>query len=239
MSTTTRTTRVVVEVVVAIALVVVGLVVGHARSGASGTIEVSGTASASGAPDTVAFSIGVSTTGASTAAALAANNQRTRTVEAALLGAGATKSGLATSGLNVSTVTNSHGQVTGYQVYDELTVTSHRVARAGSLIGAALAAAGNAAQLSGITYSITNQSTVLARARAKAIANAHRAAAQLASAASTTLGAVRSIVDNENNQPIVFPGFTTFAAVKAAASVPVQPGTQSVSVSVRVTYSLG
>ncbi len=238
MSATTRTTRVVVEVVVAIALVVVGLVVGHARSGASGTIEVSGTASASGAPDTVAFSIGVSTTGASTAAALAANNQRTRTVEAALLGAGATKSGLATSGLNVSTVTNSHGQVTGYQVYDELTVTSHRVARAGSLIGAALAAAGNAAQLSGITYSITNQSTVLARARAKAIANAHRAAAQLASAASTTLGAVRSIVDNENNQPIVFPGFTTFAAVKAA-SVPVQPGTQSVSVSVRVTYSLG
>ena len=240
MSATGRGIRVVatslITLLVVAALVGVGVAVG--RTHASGTIEVSGSASASGTPDTVTFSIGVSTTDASTAAALAANNAHTRAVEAALLDAGATRSGLATSGLNVSSVTNARGQITGYQVYDELTVTSHAVARAGRLIGAGLAAAGNTAQLSGITYSITNQSSVLARARAKAIANAHRAASQLARAASTSLGGVTKIVDDEINQPYVVHGSYGFAATKAAA-VPVEPGVQSVSVSVRVTYALG
>lgn len=236
MSAAPRSTRAIVAVVIAIVALGVGLVIGHSRS-TPGTIAVTGTASASGTPDTVAFTIGVSTSGASTAAALAANNARTRSVEAALLAAGARKSGLATSGLNVSPVTNAHGAVTGYQVYDELRVTSHHVARAGALIGAAVAAAGNAAQLSGIAYSITNRSAVMARARTQAMENARRAADQLARAASTTLGAVTSIVDNESSPPVVFPGPYGFA-MKAAASVPVQAGTQSVSVTVRVTYAL-
>ena len=236
MSGPSRTTRVIVVLVVLV-LVAAGFVALRARSGPSGTIEVTGSASASGTPDTVAFSIGVVTTGASTAAALRTNNARTRALEAALLAIGEPRSGLATSGLNVSSITNAHGQVTGYQVDDELTVTSHRVGHAGALIAAALSAAGNTAQLSGITYSITNQSAVLARARASAMANAHRAASQLASAASTSLGAVRTIVDDESNPPVVLPGVYGFAAVKAA-SVPVQPGTQSVSVTVRVTYTL-
>ena len=233
---TSRTTRVIVVLVVLV-LVGTGFVALRARSGPTGTIEVTGSASASGVPDTVAFTIGVTTTGASTAAALRANNARTRSLEAALLAKGEPRSGLATSGLNVSSLTNAHGQVTGYQVDDQLTVTSHHVQRAGTLIAAAVAAAGNTAQLSGITYSITNQSAVLARARAAAIASAHRAASQLASAASATLGAVRTIVDDESNPPVVWPGVYGFAAAKVA-SVPVQPGTQSVSVTVRVTYTL-
>lgn len=239
MSSTGRSVRVAATTLVTILVVAALLGAGYAagRAHRAGTIEVSGSASASGVPDTVAFTIGVTTTKASTAESLAANNARTRAVESALLAAGVPRSGLATSGLSVSNVTNAHGQVTGYQVYDELTVTSHHVARAGALLGAALAAAGNSAQLSGITYSITNQSTVLARARAKAMADAHRAAAQLASAASTSLGAVTHIVDNEVNQPFVEPGPFTFAAAKSAA-LPVQPGTQSVSVTVRVTYAL-
>ncbi len=232
---TSRTIRTVVAVIVALVLVGAGIVIGHSHS-ASGTIEVTGSASASGVPDTVVFTIGVSTTGASTAAALTANNARTRAVESALTRAGEPQSGLATSGLNVSSVTNSNGQVTGYQVYDELTVTSHHVSRAGALIAAALAAAGNTAQFSGITYSITNQSTVMARARAKAIANAHRAASQLAHAASASLGAVTKIVADESSPPLFVHG-AVFGAANAA-SVPVQPGTQSVSVTVRVTYAL-
>ncbi len=236
MPASSRTTRVIVILVVLV-LVASGFAL-WARSGPSGTIEVTGSASASGVPDTVAFSIGVVTTGASTAAALRTNNARTRALETALLAAGELRSGLATSGLNVSPVTNAHGQVTGYQVDDQLTVTSHRVEHAGALIAAALGAAGNTAQLSGITYSITNRSAVLARARAVAIANAHRAASQLAAAASAPLGAVRTIVDDETSPPVVYPGVYGFAAVKAA-SVPVRPGTQSVSVTVRVTYALG
>ncbi len=240
MSATGRVIRVIATVLVTLlviaALVGVGYAVG--RTHAPGSIEVSGSASASGVPDTVAFTIGVSTTNASTAAALAANNTRTRAVESALLAAGEPRTGLATSGLNVSSVTNAQGQVTGYQVYDELTVTSHHVARAGRLIGAALGAAGNTAQLSGITYSITNRSAVMARARAKAMANAKHAAAQLAGAASATLGAVTHIVDNEVSQPFIEPGFYAATAAKAAA-LPVQPGNQSVSVTVRVTYALG
>lgn len=223
-------------VLVVVALVV-GLVVGNRHTG-SGSLTVSGTGTATGSPDTVSFQIAVSTTGPSTASALAANNARTRAVEAALLAHGATKSGIATSGLNVSSTTNNQGVITGYSVYDELTVTSHRLARTGAMIGAAVTAAGNAAQLSGITYSITNQSTVLAAARAKAVANAHTAATQLARAAGATLGSVTSLVDEENSQPVIYPGTFMYGAVKAASSVPVRPGTQSVSVTVKVVYAL-
>ncbi len=239
MTTAPRTSRTIVaSTVIALVALGAGLAIGHHRGAAPGTIAVTGTASATGTPDTVAFSIGVSTSGASTASALAANNARTRAVETALLAAGARKSGLATSGLNVSTTTDNQGRVTGYQVYDELTVTSHLVTRAGSLIAAALGAAGNTAQLSGITYSITDQSAVLARARAHAVANAERAASQLAHAAHRSLGAVTSVVDLENNQPVIYPVPYAFGAVKAASSVPVEAGTQSVSVTVKVSYAL-
>ncbi len=224
-------------VVVLVVALVGGIAIGHRRS-SSGTITVTGSGTATGSPDTVSFQIAVSTTGTSTASALAANNARTRAVEAALLAHGATKAGIATSGLNVSSTTNNQGVITGYSVYDELTVTSHRLARTGAMIGAAVTAAGNAAQLSGITYSITNQSTVLAAARAKAVTNAHTAATQLARAAGATLGSVTSLVDEENSQPVIYPGTFMYGAVKATSAVPVRPGTQSVSVTVKVVYAL-
>ncbi len=225
-------------VVLVVVALVGGIAIGH-RRGSSGTITVTGTGTATGSPDTVSFQIGVSTSGASTASALTANNARMRAVEAALLAHGAVKSGLATSGLNVSSTTNNQGVITGYSVYDELTVTSHRLSSTGAMIEAAVTAAGNTAQLSGITYSITNQSTVLAAARAKAVASAHDAAAQLARAAGASLGSVTSLVDEENNQPVIYPGPFMYGAVKAASSVPVRPGTQSVSVSVKIVYALG
>ena len=110
-------------VVVLVVALIGGIAIGHRRN-FSGTIMVTGSGTATGSPDTVSFQIAVSTTGPSTASALAANNARTRAVEAALLAHGATKSGIATSGLNVSSTTNNQGVITGYSVYDELTVTS-------------------------------------------------------------------------------------------------------------------
>ncbi len=224
-------------VLVGIALVVC-FAVGHRRAGTA-TITVTGSGTASGSPDTVSFQIGVSTSGPSTVSALAANNARTRAVETALLAHGATKSGLATSGLNVSPTTNNQGVIIGYTVDDQLTVTSHRLSRTGAMIEAAVTAAGNTAQLSGITYSITDQSTVLAKARAAAVANAHAAAVQLARAAGATLGPVSSLVDQATSQPVIYPGPYLFGAAKATSSVPVRPGTQSASDTVKIVYSLG
>ena len=47
---------------------------------------------------------------------------------------------------------------------------------------------GNGIQLSGVTFSISNQSKLLAAARARAMENAHVEAAQVAKGGGTTLG---------------------------------------------------
>jgi uncharacterized protein YggE len=89
-----------------------------------------------------------------------------------------------------------------------------------------------------VTFSISNQSKYLASARARAIQNAHTEASQIAKGGGTTVGSIVKVTDQENtgSTGIVHP-FAQFAS-GAAKSVPVQAGSQSISVQVEVVYSL-
>jgi uncharacterized protein len=200
------------------------------------TISVTGTATASGTPDTAAFSIGVTTTAASASSALAKNNRQTRSLEATLFRSGVTKANLQTSGLSIYPATNNNGQVTGFTVSDNLVVTMHNMKKVGTAIDAAANAVGNDVTLSGITFSLSNDSGLLASARSKAIRSAHTIAAQLASAANESLGSALKITDQENQSTSTI---VPYANDAVGSSVPVQAGSQQVSVSVSVTYALG
>ncbi|MGH9019657.1 MAG: SIMPL domain-containing protein [Acidimicrobiales bacterium] len=239
--TTTHPTRnvgvAVVVIIVALALVGAGLAWG--RSGAkSGTITVTGSGSVMGTPDTVTVQLGVSTTASSATLALSENNSRTNRLIASLKSHGIKPKDLQTSGLNIYQNTNQAGQVTGFTVTDDLTVTIHRVSRAGAAIDAAANAVGNGIELNGVTLSISNDSTLLAAARAKAMHNARRAASQISAAAGTHLGGVVTIIDEENQNSYVFPMFAQATAVANLKSVPIEAGTQAVSVQVKVIFSL-
>jgi uncharacterized protein len=207
-------------------------------SSSRATITVTGSGTVSGAPNTMSFQIGVQTVAVNAAAALNENNAKMKALEASLLGNGVTKKNLQTNGLNVYQNTNSSGAVTGYTVQDNLNVTTHDLAKAGTLLGAAANSVGNDIQLSGVTFSISNESKVLASARAAAMRNAHTEATQIAKGGGTTVGEIVSVTDQENTggTGIVLP--FAEAAAKMASSVPVEAGTQSVNVQVQVVYAL-
>lgn len=228
----------IVFAIVIAAVAFLGENLGHSRSSSAATITVTGSGTVSGTPNTMSFQMGVQTTAASAAAALSENNVKTAGLEASLLKNGVTKKNLQTSDLNIYSNTNSNGVVTGFTAGDELNVTTHQLATAGAAIDAAAHAAGNGVQLSGVTFSISNQSKYLASARARAIQNAHTEASQIAKGGGTTVGSIVKVTDQENtgSTGIVLP-FTEFASA-ASKSVPVQAGSQSISVQIEVVYSL-
>jgi uncharacterized protein YggE len=231
-----RTFFTIVSWVAALALLVVIVIELGVSNSTKGTIAVTGTATVTGAPDTAAFSIGVTTTRLNASAALLANNQKMSEIQKALLSSGVTKQNLQTSNLSIYPNTNSNGVVTGFSVTDTLNVTTHQMRKVGQIINAGALAAGQGVNLGGITFSISNDSALLAQARVAAVHNAHLEATDIASAARERVGSIIRIVDQETQPTIVYTP-TEFAA-GAAHSVPVQSGTDSLSIQVSVRYSI-
>jgi len=226
--------------IVVAAIAFTGESLGHHHAAGAATITVTGSGTVSGAPNTMSFQIGVHTVGSSATSALDTNNARVSALEKSLKKNGVTKKNMQTSGLNVYQNTNNYGTVTGYTVDDNLNVSTHDLKKAGAALDAAAHAVGNGIQLSGVTFSISNQSKLLAAARARAVKNAHTEAVQIAKGGDTTVESIVKIVDQENagSTGVVYPNgdFTSASALKS--SVPIEAGKQSVNVTVTVIYSL-
>ncbi len=228
-----------VAILVLIAVGFTGAALKHSdKTTSPATISVTGTATVKGTPDTVNFQIGMQTTNVNAAAALSLNNGRVTALEAALMKHGVTKKEMQTSGLDIEETTNNMGMVTGFSVSDTLNVTMHQIAKAGAAIEAAAEAGGNGVELNGITFSISNDSKLLSTARANAMRNAHTEASNIASAGGTSVTGILKVTDQEN-QNSVLPSPVGFnAAASVLKSVPVQAGSESLSVQVSVVYSL-
>ncbi|MHB1989092.1 MAG: SIMPL domain-containing protein [Acidimicrobiales bacterium] len=199
------------------------------------TISVTGSGTVQGIPDTVSFQVGVQSSAATAVTALSENNARVASLESTLGRHGVTGPEMQTSGLNINENT-AHGVVTGFTVDDELDVTMHKLSEAGSAIDAAAQAVGNGIELYGISFSISNESRLLASARARAIKNARTEASQLASGAGAVLGGIVKVTDQENSNPGPIYGGAGLAF--AATRVPIETGSQPVSVQVSVVYAL-
>ncbi|HET9089556.1 MAG TPA: SIMPL domain-containing protein [Acidimicrobiales bacterium] len=228
----------VAAVVVGAALVVSAVLVRHPGSTVvASTVTVTGNGTAQGAPDTLSYQIGVNSTAITASAALEENNARVGALESSLIANGIARKDMQTTGLDISTNTNSSGVVTGFTVSDVLSVVTHRLASAGRTLDAAVRVAGNGAQLYGVTFSLSNQSRVLAAARADAIKNARAAAGEYASAGGASLGRVIKISEQNTASPLPYAVYGTgFPAAKA--SVPLQRGTATVNALVTVVYAL-
>ena len=204
------------------------------------TIVVAGTGEIMGTPDTVTLSLGVQTVGASAVEALNSNNVSATALIATLKQHGVQAKDIQTSNLSVNPNYDKYGRVTGYSVFNSVTVTLHGIKGAGAIIDAAANAVGNATTFNGISLSIGDDSSrsLIAKARGNAVKQAITHARQLAAAAGVTLGAVRTIDDTGTETPV--PQF--FAADKLAAnqasSVPLEAGSQQLSVNVAVTFAV-
>jgi hypothetical protein len=179
----------------------------------------------------------VSTTAPSAVAALEQNNKQVTTIELSLKQHGVDSKDIQTSDLELSANTDSRGNVTGFSVDDELNVTMTDLSNLGVALDAAVQAAGNGVTLGGISFSVSNQSALLASARAQAMLSARTEADQVATGAGLALGPIVKVTDQENAGQYVYYGSAS-AAMASNAAVPVETGQQQISVQVSVVYRL-
>jgi uncharacterized protein YggE len=186
-------------------------------------------------PDTVTIVIGVQTRGPSAKGALEASTAKATALITALKSKGVTAADLQTSQLSVNPTSDpATGRITGYEVTNQVTAKLRDIGAAGGLIDAAGEAAGDAVRISQISFSIGDDSAARAQARANAVHQAQAQAKQLAEAAGVTLGRIRSITEAPVNQQGPLGG----ARAPAAAPVPIEPGTQELTVMVEIVYAI-
>jgi uncharacterized protein YggE len=200
-------------------------------------ITAHGTGHVAGAPDVVTITIGVQTSGAHATDALSANASRAGAVIAALKGHGVADADLQTSQLSLYPQYDSQGAVIrSYQATDTVTAKLHDINKAGGVIDAAVAAAGDAGRLQGVSFSFNDDSQLLAQARGAAVAAAKAQAQQLADGAGVKLGTLRSLSEDTTQSPLYPLGAAASGA--SAAPTPIQSGTAELTVRVTAVWNL-
>jgi uncharacterized protein YggE len=223
---------------VMLATVVAAPVALGATAGAAGaaarTITVVGTGEVRGTPDVADLVLGVSGRAGSAAEVMARIADRAQKVIDALHDAGVSDDDIQTADLSVNPVLDDDGTVKGYEATNTVTVRIRDLGQAGGIVDAAAAKAGDDIRVQGITFSIDDDSDLLAAARTKAAKRARAQAEQLASGADVEVGAVRLITESANAVPLTYTGD---AAAKAAGT-PVMPGSQTLSVQATVVFAI-
>lgn len=178
-------------------------------------------------PDRATISAGVRTTGATASTALSANANAMTRVIAALKQVGFGT--IQTQQVALYPQTDSRNRVTGFVAQNTVTVTAP-IADAGKLIDAAVGAGANT--VDGPTLGVSIQGRLYRTALRNAVADARAKASALGKAGGFRVGRVLTVVE-QSAGPVPVEG-----AAKAAASTPVEPGTQDVTADVQVEFAI-
>jgi uncharacterized protein len=200
-------------------------------------VTVVGHGEIKGAPDTATVQIGVEAEATTAKDALAQNSAQAQEVQKKLTELGVDAKDIQTSNFSINpTYGNDGRQVTGYRVSNMVTVKISQLDQAGTLLDQVVQAGANS--IYGISFSVENPEALLNQARKAAIENAKARATQLAGASGSAVGDVLVISENIGAQPIPMPMMARAEDAAANQAVPVQPGEQSFSVDVQVTFGL-
>lgn len=199
------------------------------------SVSVSGTGSVEAQPDRAIVLLGVQTDAETASEALNQNSSQMQTLLESLEENGVPADQLETQTVQLLTRYSQDSTPEGYTAANVVEMQVNDLERLGQLLDAAVEAGGNTIQ--GIRFEVSDREAQLDQARQAAVDDAKRKAEQLTSAFEAQLGQVLTI--NESSQ---FPGpipFSQSMAVQAdAAAVPIEPGSQTVEVTVQVTWLL-
>ena len=234
-------------VVVAVAVLLVGVVRHGPRSAdaatdpTSDTVTVVGVGTADGRPDTLSADFRVHVTRSTVQSALDAQATATRRLLAALEKAGVAHRSLKTIDLSINRHYDNHGNVTGYDADESIRARITPLSEAGRTIDAGATASGNDVEVGSISFDIADDTALVTSARANAFTDARARAQQYADLADRSLGRVEKVTETVRApQPTTFYG--KYAAPAATgldrASVPVRGGRQTLTVRVAVVFAL-
>ncbi len=198
-------------------------------------VLVSGTGEVLAVPDTLRAVLGVRVRAGDVGEALGGANAAMTRMRNVLVREGVAPADLQTSQVDIESVQNDAGQVTGYTVSESLTAKIRSIPRAGTILAAAVAAGGNAARLSGVSFVVERNDALLAEARRKAFADARAKAELYADEADRSLGDAAYITETAPGDTPLAQGQAVLA--DAAPAVPIEPGRQPVAVTVTIRWS--
>jgi uncharacterized protein YggE len=205
-------------------------------------VTTTGSGSASGTPAVMTMSIGVDTTAEHAGDALSESSVKATAVQQALRADGVAATDIQTSDLSLSpSYDNNSSSPTGYQATNNVVAKLRDLSKAGKVIDDAVAAAGDAGRLEGVTFSLDDSSAFATEARKIAVAQARSRADELAAAAGMKVAGLRSL--SEDADPTPYEPFSGVAVPAAAptsgvASVPIQPGVEETTVNVTAIWNL-
>ena len=201
------------------------------------TVQVMGMGEVQVVPDTAVIQLGVQTEGKTAQAALSQNSTEMQAIMDALEKAKVPSTNIQTQTVSLSpryetsNATNSRTLV-GFTASNIVEVRTTDLSSLGTLLDQAVTAGANT--IENISFKVTNSEKLNDQARQAAVENARHKAEQLAKLTNATLGPVLKIQETSNTPtPIV-----ERVAAPAAATVPISPGSQNISVEVQVTWTL-
>jgi len=209
----------------------------NAPATAAQGIKVVGQGEVSGTPDTLTIDLGVSIRGDSVTDAVQQAAALAGRLIAALDDGGVAEPDIQTTNYSIFPeydYRNDTSVLLGYRVTNTVSAKIRDIAAAGTIIDGATAAGGDAVQVSGVRFSIEDNESMLESARERAWNDARTKAEQLASLAGVTLGSPTSITETVSTPPS--PVFRDM--VETQAATPIQPGSETVTVTLNVEFSI-
>ena len=203
-------------------------------------ISVDGIGRVTGTPNLLRLQTSIDVTKPDVTAAMNEASATMAKVQATLKSDAVADADLQTSGLSVQPDYDYSGKspvLKGYQVSENLSVVLRDLSTAGSIINDIAQAGGNELRMGSATLDIDGDDALVAQARQKAFADAKAKADAYAKAAGRSLGKVLSISESTSGQPQVYYAQAAPAASNGLA-VPVQAGSQDVTVTVSVVWAL-
>lgn len=203
-------------------------------------ITVTGRGEAKAAPDVAYFEIGVDLDAPSVAQARSAAAKAADSVITSLKKNGVEPRDIQTSSLSVAPRYEYSGgkdRITGYGVSARLTVKARDLDRVGKLIDDATLAGGNATRVEGIRFDFDDPAKLRDAAREQAVGDARRKAGELARLAGVSL-AGPVLVEEIQTSASLPPTVTLEASGSDLARTPIERGTGSLAVEVRVRWAI-
>jgi uncharacterized protein YggE len=203
------------------------------------TLQVSGNGQVSAQPDVAVVSLGVQTEAEEAAAALNENSQKMQDLVDVLRQADVADADIQTQMVRLqpryADKPDAQGQqeVVGYTASNVVEVRLRNLDTVGQILDAAVQAGGN--RIDSIRFEVSDPATYLDQAREAAWNDAQHKAEQLAALAGSDLGPVLTINESSQSpQPI----YERAVGGATAAAVPIEAGSQTISVNLQVTWSL-
>ena len=205
------------------------------------TVQATGTINV--VPDGVSFNFAVSVLAQSSETAMSEASATAELVRAALDAAGVAKDDIATQNVSVypeyaSSATGTQ-TLSGYRAQQVFTVTLRDTAKAGEVVDAVIVAGGNALQVYGVTPTLLDTDAAVAQAREAAIKSAKEKAKDYAGLVDEDLGSVVYVTEvTSPSSPVPYLSSDSAGAESSMTKTVINLGTQEVSVTVEVRWSL-